>query len=257
MKNKLTLNENELISLIEKVARETKKDKITEQGRKLRKQIRKTEKLQKKQDEDFFEGITDEVILLDLFKQPKKLIDSVDYTKYPNLRELTELTLLTQTVEMATTIFMVNAFYAAGKSCEQRMENWASKYNQLEALLRGPLGKVYSAMNDMADFGMAGSGYEKIVNRFVNKSVKLINMLNNHPTAIEDFAQANEEGVEELWDNSTNLKTNISEKTFDAVGTAIFDGLECPPPVDIGVDDGTWLSRLFKGKKKKKTFTID
>ena len=259
MKNKLTLNENELVSLIEKVAKDTKTQKITEQGRKLKKQIRRTEKLQKQQDEDFFEGISDDVIVLDLFNQPERLKDSVDYTKYPNLRELTELTLLTQTVEMATTVFMVNAFYVAGKTCELRIENYADKFEQLDNLLKLPLGKVYSAMIDLSKFGLGGRKYEKIVKDFVNKCVKLINLLNNHATAIRDFKSDGLEDVEDVWDNSNQMKGAVSEKIFHELGTAIFEKLECPAPVDINADDGTWWSRTFGGKKKskEKVFSID
>jgi hypothetical protein len=114
-------------------------------------------------------------------------------------------------------------------------------------------------MIDLSNFEMSTRSYRNTVKSFVNKAIKLINMLDNHSTAQADFQAAGVEDVASLWGTLNNMKANISEKTFDMLGDSIFDSLECPEPVDIGADKGSWLSRTFKRKKKepKKVFSIN
>ena len=60
--NKLALKESELVSLIEKIAMDTKSEKIDEQARDLKRQIRKTSRTQRKDDKEYFENMSNALL---------------------------------------------------------------------------------------------------------------------------------------------------------------------------------------------------
>tara|TARA_R110000824_G_scaffold269809_2_gene458265 strand:+ start:896 stop:1672 length:777 start_codon:yes stop_codon:yes gene_type:complete len=246
-KNRLTLTENELVSLIEKISKDMTTDELTEQGRKLKRQIKKTAKLQKRQDEVFFTDISEKLTATEYeYGGIHATIDDVNYKKYPNLKELTEKTLLTQTIEMATIIYTIYTFMEGGDNCEMRKENM--KLQNLDDFLNKPLVEVYG---DMIDMSKQIPGFpDRDVRNFIKKAEKLINMLHNHDKAISDFEKGGVSGVVELWTKITNTKSGVSELTFDTISDVLSD-LTCPPPVDIEGDNPNWWKRTFGGKDKK------
>ena len=247
-KNNLTLTEAQLVSLIEKISKDITKDEVTEQGRKLKKQIKKTAKLQKRQDEVFFTDISEKLTKEDGYEYGgiHATIDDVNYKKYPNLKELTEKTLLTQTIEMGTIIYTIYTFMSGGDNCEMRKENMTLQ--NLDDFLNKPLVEVYG---DMIDMSKQIPGFpDRDVRRFVGRAEKLINMLHNHDKAISDFERGGVSDVVELWSKITNTKSAVSELTFDTINDVLKD-LECPPPVDIEGDNPNWWKRTFGGKDKK------
>ena len=119
--NKLTLDESELVSLIEKIAKDTKREKLQEQARDLKRQIRKTSRTQRKDDKVYFENMSNALLTAELISDE---IKDVDYKKYPKLNELSKMTLMKQTIETATALYTVFNLYNSGETCEERQENF-------------------------------------------------------------------------------------------------------------------------------------
>jgi len=238
-KNKLTLKESELVELIEKIAKQAKGEPIKEQG--LKKQIRKSNRAKRKDDEAQFETLSNELITTNLVNND---IEDVDYKKYPKLNELSKLTLMKQTIESATALYVIHSFYKAGETCEERQDNY--NLDGLDDFLNKPLNVVYGGMESMSK-EIPGGVLRRTVSKFIKKAEKLINMLYDHKTAQKHFKDAGLENPMDQWSKINTYKSTVSEEASDLVMEMV--DIDCIGN-SVVPEKESKLARLFKGKKK-------
>jgi len=238
--NKLTLKESELVDLIEKIAKESTENTIEEQGG-LKKQIRKSNRAKRKEDEVTFKTLSNSLLTTNLVNDD---IEDVDYKKYPKLNELSKLTLMKQTIESATALYIIHTFYKAGETCEERQDNF--NLNGLDNFLNKPLNVVYGGMESMAK-EIPGGILKRKVSRFIKKAEKLINMLYDHKTAQKHFKDAGLENPMDQWSKISSYKSTVSEDASDIVMDMV--GIDCATE-EVVPEKKSKLARLFKGKKK-------
>ena len=239
--NKLTLKESELVSLIEKIAKDSRKERVDEQARDLKKQIRKTSRDQRKADKEYFKNMSNELLNNDLISEK---IKDVDYKKYPKLNELSKQTLMKQTIETATALWMVYNLYNAGETCEERQENFT--LDGLDNFLVLPLNEVFGGIKTMAD--LPGGELKRPVKKFLKNASKLVNMLYDHKRAQKHFEAAGLEDPMDQWMKLTNYKSQISELATDALMEVIV--ADCP----VEGAEGTETKKRKWWQKKKKSF---
>jgi hypothetical protein len=240
--NKLTLKESELVSLIEKIAKDTKGEKIEEQARDLKRQISKTSKAQRKADKDYFKNMSNQILNGDLIID--EIID-VDYKKYPKLNELSKMTLMKQTIDTATALWMINTLYTIGETCEERQSNF--NLNKLDDFLLLPLNEVFRGMKTMAD-NIPGGVLKRPVNKFLKKAEKLVNMLYDHKLAQKHFKDAGLNDPMDQWNKLTRYKSEISELATDALMDIVV--VTCPVEGEVGPE----TKKKKWWQKKKKSF---
>ena len=238
--NKLTLKESELVDLIEKIAKESRGNTIEEQGG-LKKQIRKSNRAKRKDDEATFKMLTNSLLNTNLVNDD---IEDVDYKKYPKLNELSKLTLMKQTIESATALYIIHSFYNAGETCEERQDNF--NLDGLDDFLNKPLNVVYGGMESMSK-EIPGGVLRRTVSKFIKKAEKLINMLYDHKTAQKHFKEAGLENPMDQWAKINTYKATVSENATDLVMDMV--GIECATE-EVVPEKKSKLARLFKGKKK-------
>ena len=235
--NKLTLDESELVSLIEKIAKDTKREKLQEQARDLKRQIRKTSRTQRKDDKVYFENMSNALLTAELISDE---IKDVDYKKYPKLNELSKMTLMKQTIETATALYTVFNLYNSGETCEERQENFT-----LDGLVTKPLNVVLGSIRDMAE-GIPGGVLKRTINKFLKKVEKLVNMLYDHKRAQKHFEAAGLEDPMDQWMKLTTYKSEISELATNA----LMDVIVADCPVE-GVEGAETKKRKWWQKKEK------
>jgi|TARA_R110000744_G_scaffold162942_3_gene279603 hypothetical protein len=238
-KNKLTLKESELVDLIEKIAKQTKDEQIQEQG--LKKQIRKSNRAKRKGDEATFKTLSNELLTTNLVNDD---IEDVDYKKYPKLNELSKLTLMKQTIESATALYIIHSFYNAGETCEERQDNF--NLDGLDDFLNKPLNVVYGGMESMSK-EIPGGVLRRTVSKFIKKAEKLINMLYDHKTAQKHFKEAGLENPMDQWAKINTYKATVSENATDLVTDMVY--IDCATE-EVVPEKESKLARLFKGKRK-------
>ena len=240
--NKLALKESELVSLIEKIAMDTKSEKIDEQARDLKRQIRKTSRTQRKDDKEYFENMSNALLTGDLISDE---IKDVDYKKYTKLNELSKETLMKQTIETATALYMVFNLYNSGETCEERQSNFT--LDGLDDFLTKPLNVVFGGIQDMAE-NIPGGVLKRTTRKFLKKAEKLVNMLYDHKKAQKHFEAAGLEDPMDQWMKLNNYKSQISELATDALMDVVVADCAIEQAGGAGPKKKKWW------QKKKKSF---